>query len=317
MPNPGIANTYDLPNYFGELFTADVNQTPLLSMIGGLGGGRATENDEFPTGVLFDMPTPSQPSISEDASVTAPAATAIVRRQEKNVTQIHQETIALTYAKQANKGKLSGLNTGGTSANPPSEMDWQINQRLVKIAKDVEFSFIQGAYANGGSATSANKTRGLLELCSTGTTIAAAGAALDIHILKALYKEMADNGAFFTNMVVFVNSTQKQAFTSVYETRPGFGLPLTRNVGGLNITEFENDFFRGGIVYSRYIPQDTVLIADVAYIAAVTQPHPKHGNFFLEPLAKEGAADRYQIYGQIGQAHGPAFLHATITGLAV
>lgn len=316
MANPGVANTYDLPNYFGELFTADLNQTPLLGMIGGLGGGRATDNDEFPTGVLFDMPAPVQPAISEDASVTAPTATAIVRRQEKNVTQIHQEAISLTYAKQANKGKLSGINTGGTNANPPSEMDWQVNQRLIKIAKDVEFSFIQGAYAAGGSAATANKTRGLLELCSAGTTIAAAGAALDINLLKTLYKEMADNGAFFSNMVVFVNSTQKQAFTSVYETRPGFGLPQTRNVGGLNITEFENDFFRGGIVYSRFIPQDTVLIADVAYIAAVTQPHPKHGNFFLEPLGKAGAADSYQIYGQIGLAHGPAFLHGTITGLA-
>ena len=32
----GIGTTWNLPNYAGELFTADPTQTPLLSMVGGL-----------------------------------------------------------------------------------------------------------------------------------------------------------------------------------------------------------------------------------------------------------------------------------------
>lgn len=316
MANPGVATIWDQPNYFGELFTADVNQTPLLSMIGGLGGTRETSNFEFPTGVLFDMPTPGQPAISEDTSVKAPAGTAIIRSQEKNVVQIHHETIELTYVKESNFGRLSGLNTGGTTANPVNEKAWQIAQRLVKIAKDVEHSFIRGQYQISTASNVPNKTRGLLELCASGNTIAAAGAALDITILKTMYRLLADNGAFFDNMVFFVNSVQKQVITSIYETRPGFGLPQTRNVGGLNITEIETDFFKGGVVYSRFVPQDTVLIADVAHLAAVSQPVPGKGHFFEEVLAKEGAAERLQIFGQIGLAHGPAFLHGSITGLA-
>ena len=101
----GIGTSWNLPNYAGELFTADPTQTPFLSMIGGLTGGKQTDNFEFPTAVLYDFPEASQPEISESASATAPAASHIARTQEKNVVQIHQEVIDLTYAKQSNSGR--------------------------------------------------------------------------------------------------------------------------------------------------------------------------------------------------------------------
>ena len=64
----GIGTSWNLPNYAGELFTADPTQTPFLSMIGGLTGGRQTDNFEFPTAVLYDFPEAEQPEISESAS---------------------------------------------------------------------------------------------------------------------------------------------------------------------------------------------------------------------------------------------------------
>ena len=93
-------------------------------MIGGLTGGRQTDNFEFPTAVLYDFPEAGQPEISEQASVTAPAASHIAREQEKNVVQIHQETIDLTYAKMSNSGRMSGLNTAGQNPNPADEKAW-------------------------------------------------------------------------------------------------------------------------------------------------------------------------------------------------
>jgi hypothetical protein len=312
----GTGNTWNLPNYSGELFTASPTQTPLLSMIGGLTGGMMSQNDEFATGVLYEFPTPEQPEISETASETAPSSTALVRAQETNVTQIFQETVAVTYAKMANSGKLSGINSANQDANPPSELDWQITQRLIKIARDVEYTFINGVYQKATSANVANKTRGLVELCSTGTTVAAANAELSTALLKELYKAMADGGAAFDNMVLFCNSTQKQKITELYEKQVGYNTPATRNVGGMNITEIETDFFRMGVVYDSFVPADTILIADVAHIAPVFQEVPDKGVLFLEDLSKTGAAEKKQIYGQIGLAHGPAFLHGTITGLA-
>lgn len=312
----GIGTTWNLPNYAGELFTADPTQTPLLSMIGGLTGGKQTDNFEFPTAVLFDYPEAEQPSISESASATAPAASAIARNQESNVVQIHQEVIDLTYAKLSNGGRMSGINTAGQIANPADEKAWQIQQKLIKIARDVEYSFINGTFQKATSATVANKTRGMLELTATASTVDASSSALTVDMIKALMLQMADNGAYFNNMILFAGAKQKQAITSLYEKQLGYNQGAARNVGGMNVTEIETDFCKLGIVWDRFMPDDSILIADVAHIAPVFQAVPGKGVLFEEELAKVGASDRIQIYGQIGLAHGPAFLHGSITGLA-
>lgn len=314
----GIGTTWNLPNYAGELFTADPTQTPFLSMIGGLTGGRQTDNFEFPTAVLYDFPEAAQPEISEDGSTTAPTASHIAREQEKNVVQIHQETISLTYAKQSNAGRLSGINTAGASANPADEKAWQIQQRLVKIARDVEYSFLQGTYQISTDSSVANKTRGMLELCNsdTGTSIAAGGAALTKDLLDQLFREMANNGAYFNNMVLFCGAYIKQAITNIYATQFNAQMQTTQEVGGMNITQIETDFFKMGVAWDRFMPTDSILIADIAHIAPVFQAVPGKGVLFEEELAKTGASDTIQIYGQIGLAHGPAFLHGAMTGLA-
>lgn len=313
----GIGTTWNLPNYAGELFTADPTQTPFLSMIGGLTGGRQTDNFEFPTAVLYDFPEAAQPEISESASATAPAASHIARQQEKNVVQIHQEVIDLTYAKQSNSGRMSGLNTAGQNPNPADEKAWQIQQKLIKIARDVEFSFIRGTHQISTAANVANKTRGMLELCTsdTGTSIAAAGADLNKALLDQLFREMADNGAYFGKMVLFCGAYQKQMITNLYADQFKANMQTTQNVGGMNITEIETDFFKMGVVWDRFMPNDSLLIADMAHIAPVFQAVPGKGVLFQEDLAKTGASDKVQIYGQIGLAHGPAFLHGAITGL--
>ena len=313
----GVGTTFNLPNYAGDLFTASPTQTPFLSMIGGLSGGKQTDNFEFPTGVIYDLPDAGQPDISESASTKAPESSLVARTQETNVCQIHQETIDLTYAKQSSSGRLSGLNTAGQTANPSNEKDFQIQQKLIKISRDIEYSFLNGKYQKATKADVSNKTRGMFELCTSdaGTSIAAGDAALSKDLLNQLYREMADNGAVFTNMVMFVGAYLKQGVSEIYMNQFKGQTPATRNVGGYNITEIETDFFKMGVVWNPFIPRESLLIADVAYIAPVFQPVPGKGNFFEEQLAKSGASDKIQIYGQIGLAHAPAHLHGAITGL--
>lgn len=315
MAVTGLGTTWNLPNYAGELFTADPTQTPLLSMIGGLTGGKQTKNFEFPTAVLFDYPAAKQPEITEEASAKAPTASAIARKQESNVIQIHQEVIDLTYFKQSNSGRFSGIN-GSNQTNPIDEKAWQIQQKLIKIARDVEFSFINGKYQKATAANVANKTRGMLELAATVSTVDASSGKLTTNMIKALTLEMADNGAYFNNMVLFAGAKQKQKITDLYEKQLGYNQGAPRNIGGMNITEIETDFCKLGIVWDRFMPDDSILIADVAHIAPVFQEVEGKGVLFEEELAKIGASDRIQIYGQIGLAHGPAFLHGSITNLA-
>jgi hypothetical protein len=85
----------------------------------------------------------------------------------------------------------------------------------------------------------------------------------------------------------------------------------------MNVQKLETDFFEMGICYDPFMPSDAILVADVSACAPVFQDVPGKGVLFLEDLAKVGASERKQIYGEIGLAHGPAFLHGSITGLTV
>ena len=137
----GQGTLWNLPNYAGELFTADPVNTPFLTAIGGLTGGMQTDNFEFPTDSQYSLPTAKQPAI------TAPAATGIVRSQNTNVTQIFQEKVSISYVKLSNAKRMSGLNTAGQQNNVPDEKSWQIARALEKIARHVEYTFLNGVYA--------------------------------------------------------------------------------------------------------------------------------------------------------------------------
>ena len=214
---------------------------------------------------------------------------------------------------------LSGLNDAGDCSGIADERAFQVQHKLIKIARDVEHSFINGRYQKSTTSTVANKTRGLLELCESGNTVDASGAALSKELLQQLFRMMAEGGAYFTNMVMFLPAVQKQALSEIYASQMGGSViytPSQRNVGGVNITEIETDFCRLGVCWNRFMPEDSILVADVAHLAPVFQAVPGKGVLFEEELAKTGAADKIQIYGQIGLAHGPAFLHGAIKGLA-
>lgn len=315
----GIGTTWTLPNFHGELFTASQTETPLLSMIGGTTGGMMTDNWEFPTGILYERRNAKQPKISEKASTRAPESTFITRRQEKNVVQIHQERVELSYKKQSSMGRLSGINTAGKTPSPTSEMGWQLNEHLITIANDIEYSFINGEYHESTGEDDPATTRGIMELTKSaaGTHIDAAGADLEHEMLKTLYRLMSKAGAKFRDMIMMANAYNRQAITDIYSKLYGANLPATRTDGGISITNILTDFFQMGVIYNPHMPEDAILITDIAFLAPVFQPVPDKGVLFIEELAKQGASDDRQLYTQVGLAHGPAFLHGSITGLGV
>ena len=161
----GQGDTFDLPNYVGELFQVTPADTPFLSAIGGLTGGKATTSKDFEW-QYFDLRDAGQNVALEGAN--APTAQERVRATLNNVTQIHQEAVEVSYTKQAAVGNHAGLAIAGT--NPVmSEMDWQVEQMLKQIARDVEYSFIQGTYAKPVNNSSERQTRGIVAATSTNT----------------------------------------------------------------------------------------------------------------------------------------------------
>jgi len=310
MSNVTAGTVWNLPNYTGELFTSDVVNTPFLSMIGGLTGGMQTDNFEFATDSQYSHEAAAQPAITETASLTAPTAISYVRNQSKNVVQIFQEAISISYVRLSNQGRLTGINTAGAENNITSERDWQIAKALEKIARDVEYSFINGVYQIAVNAGVANKTRGMIALCTVNTVDASAGDLSKV-LMDTLLLEMFTNGAYFKMPVIYCGGIQKQKLSDIY----GYA-PTDRNVGGVNIKQIETDFGNIGVADPhRFMPAGTLLIADMSVIAPVFQPVPEKGNLFYEPLSKTGASESGHIFSQIGLAHGPAFMHGTITNL--
>jgi len=301
--------SYNLPNYVGELFNVSPTDTPLLSAIGGMTGGKSVTSKQF-TWQTTDLAGAAQTAVVEGAD---PVMKGRTRSEVTNVAQIMQYGVEVSYTKQAAVGNLSGESIIG---NQPvqDELAFQLDMAMKTAARDIEHSFIQGTYVADTNITTARKTRGMLEAVTT-NEVAGAAAALDQAKVEDALKQMADSGAPFEMPVIFANAFQKQKLSAIYSSALALA-PRDRNIGGVNITTIETDFGQVGIVFERHIPADDVLIADLAFLKPVFLDIPGKGHFFVEPLAQTGAAYKYQVYGEIGLEYGPEQFHAKITNLA-
>ena len=93
-------------------------------------------------------------------------------------------------------------------------------------------------------------------------------------------------------------------------------VPAARNINGISLSSVVTPI---GVVYlylGEYLPAGTALLLNLSVLAPVFQPVPGKGNFFLESLAKTGAGEKYQLFGQIGLDHGPEWYHGKFTGIA-
>ena len=308
-----MSTIWALPNFAGDLYTADSTNTPLLTMSGGLTGGIVTNNFEFPTASQYQLPGAAQPNITENASLAAPGSATVARTQVNNTCQIHHEAITLSYVKTSNAGRMSGLNTIGQENNAADELAFQQARKLEKIARDLEFSMVQGTYVQSVDADTAARTRGLVEAVQLagGTNIDAAAGVLNLAAMQNLFLTMYNNGALFSNLVLYVGGSVKQQISQIY----GFA-PTDRNVGGVNVQQIETDFGNVGIVVSRFAPANTVLAVEMSVIAPVFCEVPGKGVLFYEELAKTGAGEYGQMFGQVGFDHGPSFAHGRLFNIA-
>ncbi len=306
-----VANSFNCPNYLGELFMVGENMTPFLNMIGGLsGGGKQVNSVQFPISQEWSLDAGAQPAITETASLTAPTPTTYARSQKFNVCQIFHKAVTVSYLKSSTTGALSGINVEGS--NPVrDEKTFQINANLKQIAKDIETTCINGVYQLNADAVTAAKTRGIIAAITT-NAVAGGSANLTVDMIKALVKLMADNGAPLANPVMLAGSKQIQAITALYE---GKFLTDNRSVGGTAVKQILTDFCELGVIWAPAMPATAVAICDMGQINPVFLPVPGKGFLFYEELAKTGAAESGQLYGQFGLDHGPEICHGKITGL--
>lgn len=308
-----LATSFEVLNYSGMLFNKGNTRCPLSSIIGGR--AKTTNHVEFVTGQEYTTGGGAQPSISETASLTAPDATVVTRTQKTNVTQIFQESVGISYAKQSNMGTLSGLNVAGQQANPINELDFQVAAKMQKINRDIEFTFIQGTYNKATSDATVNKTRGLVEAITTNVT-AMSSKPLGLWDIADMVKKVYGANAPTDGLCLWCDAVTLFQINADAVQNGLTVVPAAREINGIALSSVVTPI---GVVYlylGECLPADTALLLNLNVIAPVYQPVPGKGNFFLEPLAKVGAGEKYQLFGQIGLDHGPEWYHGKFTGIS-
>lgn len=307
------ATSFETPNYSGMLFNKGNTKTPLSTMIGAR--KKYTGSVEFVTGQEYETAQGSQPEISENASLNAPDSSIITREQKTNVTQIFQETVGISYAKESNMGTLSGLNVAGQQANPASELDFQVAAKMAKIAQDIEYTFINGVYQKSTNDSIPNKTRGLLPAIES-NVIDAEGKPLSFLMLCELLKLIDDSNGSLDDLIVGLDSTSRMQLNVDAATN---GLTIAegnRTVNGIAVDTVLTPLGVVGLRNLKYLPSGTIVTFDPDYLSPVEMIVPGKGNFFMEELAKVGAGKKNQIFGQMGLDHGPEWYAGKITGLS-
>lgn len=308
-----FATSFGVLNYSGMLFNKGNTRTPLSTMIGLR--RKKTNHVEFVTGQSFTTGGGSQPAISETASLTAPDATVVTRTQQTNVTQIFQESVGISYAKQSNMGTLSGINVVNQIANPMNELDFQVAAKMQKIARDIEYTFINGVYNKANSDATVNKTRGLVPAITTNTK-AMASKPLGLWDIADMMKKVYESNAPTTGLCVWADAVTMFQINADAVQNGLTVVPLSREINGIALSKVVTPLGEVYLYLGECLPGGTALLLNLDVIAPVEQDTPKKGNFFLEQLAKTGAGEKYQIFGQIGLDHGPEWYHGKWTGIA-
>lgn len=307
------ATSFATPNFSGLLFAKGQQATPFSTMIGAR--PLVTNHVEFTCGQEYNTETGEQPNISENASLTAPTPEIVTRSQLTNVTQIFQKSVSISYGKQSNMGTLQGLNVAGQQANPMDELAFQVERRMAKIAQDIEYTFLNGEYNKATTDSEVNKTRGLLTAITT-NVLDLQNKPLSYWLVAEGLKCIHDQGGRTDNIVLGVDATTLLQLNLDAQENGLTIVPLGREVNGINLMTVVTPLGVVAVAMLDSLPEGTATLFDPSIMAPVHQMVPGKGNFFLEQLAKTGAGETYQIFGQIGLDHGPEWMSAKFTNIS-
>lgn len=237
----------------------------------------------------------------------------------------------ITSNAQVNEG--SALITGASSATDTvtsTTHGLAVNDKVVFTATGAATGITAGrAYwvVNSGSTTtfkvSASKGGTAITL-NTATGLAfypllAATASVTVDDVNGLLQQVFDNGGITEQgtATLFVPSGQKPRLSKAYAEAYGKANPMdaSRKVGGVAMDGIVTDFGTLNIVVDRALPADAIAVVSLEQIDPVFLSIPGKGVLFEEELAKTGASDKTQIYGEIGLAYGNEAAHGVLRGL--
>ena len=241
----------------------------------------------------------------------APAARFAARSRKQNYTQIFTSSI-----------EVSGSQLAASTIGVADEMDWQKQERLRELLRDLENCVINGiapAATQQGSATVRRTMNGIIPLIDTniyqvgsGPIPAGGGTGEDLlteDVLNAALRAVWGGSSGRIDTIV-CNGFQKRRINSFIASSQRFSMRDTAFKQMVDV--YESDFGVCRVVLSRWAPADTILLLDSSRIAVM----PLGGRaFHFKPLAATGDAESGQVIGEYTLEFRNENAHAILNGL--
>jgi hypothetical protein len=237
-----------------------------------------------------------------------PAPKFTNRSRQGNYTQIFTASV-----------EVSGTNAAASQLGLIDELDYQKQERLRELIRDLENTIINGGRAvvdPQGSSTTRRSLRGIIGHIAThlhrvGESGFPAGSTLDEEKLNYVLRRIWEGSSGKVDLIV-VNGVQKRRINGFVSVNRTFG---PADVAYRDkIDYYESDFGVCRIVTTRWLPQDAVLLLDSSRVNVL----PMAGrSFHFKPLAATGDSECGQLIGEYTLEMKNEAAHAVIRGLAV
>ena len=236
-----------------------------------------------------------------------PAARFTNRSRMGNFTQIFTAAV-----------EVSGSDLAASQLGLADEMDYQKQERLRELLRDLENTVINGGApsANPQGSSSVRRTmKGILSHLSSnvftaGTGGLPAGTALDEDKINYVLRKIWENSNGTIDTIV-VGGFQKRKINSFLSAVRGYTSGETTYRDG--VSAYESDFGLCKIVTTRWIPQDAVLLLDSSRVKVL----PLAGrSFHFKPLAATGDAECGELIGEYTLELRNEAAHGVIRGLS-
>ncbi|MCH8824831.1 MAG: DUF5309 family protein [Planctomycetes bacterium] len=243
----------------------------------------------------------------------APTTRFTNRVRKQNYTQIFTASV-----------EVSGSQLAAQALGLDDEMDYQKQERLRELLRDLENCVVNGYAAASnpeGNSSTRRTMRGIIASMTTnifqpnvGDIPAGDGAGndeLNEAVLNAALREIWDQSSG-TIDTILCGGLQKRRINGFISSTQRFIDHETKFSSLVDI--YESDFGVCRVIMSRWVPQDTVLLLDSSRIDVL----PLSGrHFHFKPLASSGDAETGQVIGEYTMEFRNENAHATIDGLSI
>jgi hypothetical protein len=212
------------------------------------------------------------------------------------------DTITATHSLSVGDRVVFTAVSGAAAANITLGQAYYVQSVSTTVSFKIE------ATSGGGAITVGTGTG--INFYQTSTT---ASAKAQVNLLA---RRVWENGGGQANLnkVLLCGNRQQEAISTAFGSAYA---ETSRSIAGLSISTVITDYGTFGVMQDIDMPQDAVALVDLSACRPVWLTIPDKGHLFLEPLAKTGAKEKAQIYGEVGLDYGHERLHGLTRGLFI